>query len=157
MYNYTAKSKITEYREDEKYKVGDFTGEGVVGCDDFCWVISCYGKGISEISEDNKKFESRIKRKQVEDMLMKVSCKCDDYNTNTDDGGTFVCPADKKRYKNTHKNKENCKRLLEIKENKNKRLSKKHNNTTNSPRTNSSMRNSSRGSSSRGSSGGGSY
>ena len=45
MYNYV---KNPRYFEDDEYKVGDFTGEGEINCDDFCWVVKCYKKGISE-------------------------------------------------------------------------------------------------------------
>lgn len=68
MYHYVENSKLDKI--DDDYKIGDFTGEGVVDCDDFCWVINCYGKGLSEVGEDSKKYESRIKRKQVEEMLI---------------------------------------------------------------------------------------
>ena len=134
MFHYTVNSKL--YETGDKYLVGDFTGEGVVSCDDFCWVIDCYGKGISEIGEDNKKFESRIQRNQVGEMLNKISCKCGDYNTEINNNGTFVCPADKKRYKNTPKNKENCQYLLNTKNKKKGSSNKKSNNTISNTKRN---------------------
>tara|TARA_R110000803_G_scaffold39315_4_gene84849 strand:+ start:54032 stop:55018 length:987 start_codon:yes stop_codon:yes gene_type:complete len=108
MYNYT---KNPRNYPDDNYKVGDFTGEGDINCDDFCWVISCYGKGISEMGDTNKKFTSRMERTTTKRMLDSLSCECGGYNTNTESKDTFVCPFDKTRYKSTDKNRKKCEEL----------------------------------------------
>ena len=51
MYNYV---KNPRYFIDDKFKVGDFTGEGEINCKDFCWVVSCYTKGVGETYGGNK-------------------------------------------------------------------------------------------------------
>jgi len=142
MYNYT---KNPRSYPDDDYKVGDFTGEGDINCDDFCWVINCYGKGISEMGDNNKKFTSRLQRAKTQEMLINLSCKCGDYETNSDIKDTFVCPYNKTRYKKTKQNKEICEKIGAEKGMKQENLNRTNKKTTNkTTNTRTNVRRSSR-------------
>ena len=110
MYNYV---KNPRYFIDDKFKVGDFTGEGEINCKDFCWVVSCYTKGVGETYGGNKGNVTMANKNSFITMMMDLGCKCEGYNTKPTPTDTFMCPGDKKVYKNTKKNRNTCNKLTQ--------------------------------------------
>ena len=104
------------FQDKTNFKVGDFTGEGDINCKDFCWVVSCYIKGKEETMITTNKQNNFIggQTKQVfEQMLRDLGCNCPGFKQKPIDKGSFICPADKLRYKNTQQNRNKCRGLTE--------------------------------------------
>ena len=109
MYNYV---KNPRYFEDDRFKVGDFTGEGEINCDDFCWVISCYKKGVNETSGGLNGQITPYSKQKFEEMMLTLGCRCEGYRPKPPQTQTFLCPADKQVYPLTQRNKAKCEKLM---------------------------------------------
>ena len=127
MYNYV---KNPRYFEDDEYKVGDFTGEGEINCDDFCWVVKCYKKGISESGGGLAGEVTVSTKNKFKDMMWGLGCKCDGYVPKVKETQTFICPANRQVYTLNKRNKKICEDLMgnNDKINKNVSYSRKNNN-----------------------------
>jgi len=127
MYNYV---KNPRYFEDDEYKVGDFTGEGEINCDDFCWVVKCYKKGISESGGGLAGEVTVSTKNKFKDMMWGLGCKCDGYIPKAKETQTFICPANRQVYTLNKRNKKICEGLMgnNDKKNKNVSYSRKNNN-----------------------------
>ena len=131
MYNYV---KNPRHFVDDEYKVGDFTGEGEINCDDFCWVIACYEKGVRESNSGLGGTVTASNKKKFTQMMLSLGCKCNGYVPKPRQTQTFICPANKQVYPlNTH-NKNLCERLMndknKKKQDKNVSYSRKGNNNS---------------------------
>ena len=117
MYNYV---KNPRHFVDDEYKVGDFTGEGDINCDDFCWVVACYEKGVSESNSGLGGEVTTSNKKKFTQMMLSLGCKCSGFTPKPPQTQTFICPANKQVYPLTPHNKNLCERLMSDK-NKKKR------------------------------------
>ncbi len=131
MYNYV---KNPRYFEDNEYKVGDFTGEGEINCEDFCWVIKCYTKGISESARGLGGEVTASEKEKFKNMMLELGCKCDGYVPKPKPTQTFICPANRQVYELTQRNKQICEKLMKSGKNKNVSYNKQNNNNVTVPR-----------------------
>ena len=109
MYNYV---KNPRYFEDDEYKVGDFTGEGEINCDDFCWVVECYRKGVLETNSGLRGQMTVSDRNNFKGMMLNLGCKCEGYVPKPKPTQTFICPANKQVYTLNRRNRELCEKLM---------------------------------------------
>ena len=68
MYNYTLNPR--RFESDDNFRVGDFTGEGDINCDDFCWVVKCYTKGIKETKGGAGGKVTKVTHEKIKDMMV---------------------------------------------------------------------------------------
>ena len=115
MYNYV---KNPRHFVDDNYKVGDFTGEGDINCDDFCWVIDCYQQGVLESNSGLNGAVTASNKKKFKKMMLSLGCKCAGYAPKPPQTQTFICPANKQVYPRNTRNKNLCERLMSDKNNK---------------------------------------
>jgi len=109
MHNYV---KNPRYFEDSEYKVGDFTGEGEINCDDFCWVVECYRKGVLETNSGLRGQMTVSDKENFKGMMLDLGCKCEGYIPKPKSTQTFVCPANRQVYSLNRRNKELCEKLM---------------------------------------------
>ena len=110
MYNYTLNPR--KFESDDSFRVGDFTGEGDINCDDFCWVVKCYTKGIKETKGGAGGRVTRATHKKIKEMMVTLGCRCDGFKVKPKAKGTFICPANKKVYPKTDINVRLCENLM---------------------------------------------
>ena len=110
MYNYTLNPR--KFESDDNFRVGDFTGEGDINCDDFCWVVKCYTKGVKETRGGAGGKVTRVTYEKIKDMMRTLGCRCDGYKIKPKPKGTFICPANKKVYPKTDINVRLCESLM---------------------------------------------
>jgi hypothetical protein len=127
MYNYV---KNPRYFEDNEYKVGDFTGEGEINCDDFCWVIKCYQKGIGESAGGLAGEVTSSNKEKFKNMMLGLGCKCEGYIPKPKPTQTFICPANRQVYTLNKRNKQICEKLMNKKEIKNVSYNRQNNSNT---------------------------
>jgi|TARA_R110000796_G_scaffold252589_1_gene388273 hypothetical protein len=135
MFNYV---KNPRYFTDDDFKIGDFTGEGEINCDDFCWVVSCYSKGIKETNGGLRGEMTNYDKENFKSMMLSLGCKCEGYIPKPKITQTFRCPANKQIYPLTDRNKRICENLMENLRNKTVSSSNKTNRNTNN--NNSTLR-----------------
>ena len=110
MYNYTLTPR--NFESDDNFKVGDFTGEGDINCDDFCWVVKCYSKGVKETNRGFGGKVTNVTHNKIKEMMVTLGCRCDGYKVKPKSKGTFMCPANKKVYPKTDINVRLCENLI---------------------------------------------
>jgi len=120
MYNYTLNPRYFE--SDDNFKVGDFTGEGDINCDDFCWVVKCYTKGLKETNRGAGGKITYAVHQKIKEMMVTLGCRCEGYKIKPKSKGTFVCPANKKVYPKTDINIRLCENLMSKSNGDNKNL-----------------------------------
>jgi hypothetical protein len=120
MYNYTLNPR--DFESDDNFRVGDFTGEGDINCDDFCWVVKCYTKGIEETNGGFRGKITNVIHNKIKKMMITLGCRCDGYKVKPKAKGTFICPANKKVYPKTNLNVRLCENLISKSNGDNKNL-----------------------------------